>query len=217
MRNFTNLGLSAVVIAVVAIVLVGQQFDARWLGGTGRVDPCPAHHVGSPQFEVRRGEVMSTETGESDRNQMCDGSILYLDANTQIRLSAYRNTDLVASQNTQLELIQGRVIVDGLADVKTRNTIVSVNGAGCEIVHYSWLDKVDVTPLVESGCKIESLSAPLEARQTLRLNTFNSAVESTSPFNPQASSAAAFYNWTGLQLETLPEVRNDDLGRKIFP
>lgn len=204
MKNSANLILSSVIITAVMIGLVGQRLNVKWLGGTGRVAPCPAEEIDRNDVSINRGEIMATKPAEFSRYQLCDGTVLYLDANTQVRLSAYRNLGLVASQNTQLELIQGRVIVDGLADVKTRNVLTSVNGAGCEVVHYSWLDKVDVTPLVAEGCKIKSLQSPLETLQTSRLNTFDSTIEATSSFQPANSSAANFYTWTGLQLEPLP-------------
>lgn len=202
MRNLANLVLTSVVTTAVVTVLVGQQLNVKWLGGTGRIILCPAEEIDRNDVSINRGEIMATKKSEFSRYQLCDGTVLYLDANTQIRLSAY--PDPVASQNTKLELIQGRMIVDGLADVRTRNTTVSVTGAGCEIVHYSWLDKADITPLVEAGCQIENFSGQLVAREISRLNTFDTTLETTSPFNPTSSSAASFYNWTGLKFEPLP-------------
>lgn len=204
MRYFITPILSAVFIMLLWLVLVGQRLDARWLGGSGREVPCLATSIAHPEQTISRSESMSTEVAQFAKYQLCDGTLLYLDANTQVRLREYKNPDPLASQNTQLDLIQGRVIVDGLADVRARNTVVSVSGAGCEIVHYSWLDKVDVTPLVEAGCKIQNLPGQLVTRKTSRINTFNSLIETSSPFEPTSSSARDFYTWTGLQLEALP-------------
>lgn len=198
-----NNALGGLVVCLVAVVLFALRLGSPLFGGAGRVDPCRADLVGVSDELISRGESMSTEVTEFAKYQLCDGTLLYLDANTQVRLREYKNPDPLASQNTQLDLIQGRVIVDGLADVRTRNMTVKVNGSGCELVHYSWLDKLDVTPFSVAGCQTEIPPYP-PAFRTSRFNTFNSVFESSSPFEPTNSSARDFYTWTGLQLEALP-------------
>jgi hypothetical protein len=201
MRQISEISLSALIVIVVGIFLVGQRLDARWAGGLGYVEPCPAILLDTPMQTIARGELMSSPADSPAKYQLCDGTLLYLDANTQIRLSEYRNP--LASQNTQLELIQGRVIVDGLADVRARNAVVSLRGAGCELVHYSWRDELDVTPLVEAACQLVGSDALPLANSTTRYNTFTSSILENRPFTPESSAAQDFYRWTGLKFEGL--------------
>lgn len=189
--------LASFIAVLMCVVLVGQRLDAKWAGGIGHVDPCPATSLEPGGSTIVRGQIMSSPTDTFAKYQLCDGTMLYLDSNTQIRLSQYQNP--LASQNTQLELIQGRVIVDGLADVRARNTVISMTGAGCELVHYSWLDEIDVTPLVEAACTIVNPPITPPASQTTKYGTFDAVVVSTNTFEPTSSSAKSFYEWTGLK------------------
>jgi hypothetical protein len=194
MRHASTIALAALISLVIGIVLLGQRLDARWAGGTGRIDPCPASELDGAGDTITRGEQMSTTPGEYAKYQFCDGTIVYLDENTQVRLDAYR----AAENQTSLNLIQGRLIVDGLADVRSRNTVVSMAGAGCELVHYSWLDELDVTPFVDSACKIKTPAFTPAALQTSRFDTFDASLLHTTSFDPSSSSAKSFYEWTGL-------------------
>mgnify|MGYP003888565241 CR=1 FL=1 len=201
MQNVSTIVLSALLVAVVGVYLVGSRLEARFAGGQGQIEACGAEAINPPGASIKRGELMSSSTDAFAQFQLCDGTMLYLDSNTQMKLAQYRNPK--AQTETQLELIQGRVIVDGLADVRTRNTVVAVGGAGCEFVHYSWLDELDVTPLATDACKIKNTQVIPPVSQTSRYNTFVSTLVSTNNFNPSASAAKNFYTWTGLQFETL--------------
>jgi hypothetical protein len=198
MRNVNTIALASLIIVSVGTFLIGQRLDARWAGGQGRTEHCPATKLDGSGSSISRGEHMSTAPDEYAKYQFCDGTILYLDTNTQIRLSQYRDTRTSTIAETQLELIQGRVIVDGLADVRSRNVTVSMTGAGCELVHYSWLDELDITPFVDSACKIKTPAFTPEALQTSRFNTFNASLINTTSFDPSTSTAKSFYEWTEL-------------------
>lgn len=201
MRNVSTITLAGLVIVLVSTSLVALRFEARWAGGQGKTEACPALALDDSHSVVHRGEVMATSADTFTKFELCDGTLLYLDSNTQIRLSQYRRP--AGFEETQLELIQGRVIVDGVADVRARNVSVELRGAGCELVHYSWKDEVDVTPLVEAGCKLKNQDLVPAALQTHRFETFTGSLQSTLPFSPTTSSAEDFYDWTGLELERL--------------
>jgi hypothetical protein len=205
MRNTSTIALGVVIAGVVSLFLIGLRLEARWAGGQGPIEVCSALNVQDQTVEIRRGQIMGSSPTDFAKFQLCDGTLLYLDTNTQVRLADYR--DVANQKEAQLELLQGRLIVDGLADVRARNTILGVRGAGCEFVHYSWRDELDVTPLAIEACKIESpeqipTSIP-PAFQTSRLNTYDAALLNVTPFSPSTSSANTFYTWTDLQLEGL--------------
>ena len=204
MRNVSTLTPAALIVLVISVFLVGQRLNARWAGGGGIVAPCLAQLVGTETF-IHRGEIMSTTADSYAKYQLCDGTMLYLDANTQIRLSKYpaltaHQADLGITPVTELELIQGRVIVDGLAEVRARYAGIRVMGAGCELVHYSWLDLLDVHALAQGACPV-GWGAPQSLDTIVRLETYHGKVVKWMQFDAETSSAADFYDWTGLKFE----------------
>lgn len=199
MRNVNTLLPATLLVVVVTIFLIGQRLDARWAGGEGRLEPCPATNLADGTI-VKRGGTLSSTSNDFAKFQLCNGAMLYLDKNTELRLDSYRRSP---AELTQLTLIQGRVLIDGFTDVKTRN-LVFTTGAGCELVHYSWLDQVDTTPLVDQSCLPANLPVdPLVANYTTKYDTFDGSVVSTTVFEPANSSAKHFYEWTGLKLKGL--------------
>lgn len=202
MRHVSTLIPVGLIVVLVSVFLIGQRLDARWAGGTGRVETCAATDLATGQL-VKRGETMSSPTDSYRQYQLCDGTMLYLDTNTQVTLSQYRNTDPAVKTETQLDLIQGRVVVDGVADIQARNAVFSVGGGACEFVHYSWRDELDVTPLAEMACQLKYPPGAPAYYQTTRFNTFTSELVNVNLFEPQSSTAAAFYAWTGLNFEPL--------------
>ncbi|MFZ2682195.1 MAG: FecR domain-containing protein [Patescibacteria group bacterium] len=201
MKTFLTYGLAAAFVTLVTVLLVSQTFDTKWLGGLGPVPVCAATDMTDPAKTFERGAILQTGTDGYAKYRLCDGTIVYFDHDTQVKLTQYRQPE--AQTETQLTLIQGRIIVDGVADIQTRNTRVSTRGAGCELVHYSWLDQVDVTPLSPLGCQLASSNQALQTLTTTRLNTFTDEILQTQKFTPATSAAFEFYQYTGLQFETL--------------
>lgn len=193
--------LAGAIICLVVVAMVGQQFELPALGGDGKLPVCGAVNVTEPEKTLKRGSILSSSAEGFAKYQMCDGTMLYLDKNTQLQIDAYRNSS--AGTETQLTLIQGRVIVDGLADVHARNSVVATRGAGCEIVHYSWLDQIDITPFAEMACTLSSSNAAPPFIQTTRVSTFDDQLIDITPFEPAMSAARPFYAWTGLNFENL--------------
>ncbi|MEK7183832.1 MAG: hypothetical protein AAB776_04335 [Patescibacteria group bacterium] len=201
MRNIGTIVLATFVVASAGTYLLGSSLEAPFSGGQGQIEPCRAEAIDPQGSTISRGELMSSPIDAYTKFQLCDGTMLYLDSNTQIKLTQYRNPKAVTE--TQLELIQGRVIVDGVANVRARNLVGQVRGAGCEFVHYSWRDELDVTAFADQACVIESLQNNPLAFQTIRFNTFGKGdpILSVSPFASNTSAARLFYLWTGLQFE----------------
>lgn len=193
----------SLIVGTTSILLFGVRLSARWAGGTGYVPPCPAMLVDSNSNaatnfsllpSVKRGETMLTNDQIFAHYQLCDGTDVYLDHNTEVRLTEYKNQ--ATNTTSTLTLIQGRVLVSGEARVQTRNLVTHITGS-CEVVHYSWLDQADVTPLKSGQCQLASGQAA-ENGYTSRLNTFDNTLVSSTPFKPQISTAKAWYDWINL-------------------
>ncbi len=197
MRYTSSVWLSLILTTGVFAYLIGTRFEARFTGRDGQIDACPAVAQNEQQTSIRRGQTLASGSETFATYRLCDGTLIYLDKNTELRLDHYANPD--KNQPAQLTLIQGRVIVVGSAYVSTRNILVTTSQFGCEVVHYSWRDEVDVTPLAIEACKLKNPPVTPAALITSRFNTFDSSLISTSPFDPVASSAQYFYEWTGLR------------------
>lgn len=193
--------LTGTIICLVTVGLLGQQFELSIFGGSGKLPVCGAVNLTESGKILKRGSLLTSSPDGFAKYQMCDGTMVYLDKNTQLRLDAYRNAS--AGTETQLTLIQGRVIIDGLADVHARNSVVATRGAGCEIVHYSWLDQIDITPFAEMACTLSSSNAAPPFIQTTRVSTFDDHLIDITAFEPAMSAAQPFYAWTGLNFENL--------------
>jgi hypothetical protein len=199
MRDISMTLSTATVVILCSVFLVGARLEASWAGGHGRVEACPATNLGTG-LVIPRGGVLASTADEFAKFELCDGSTFYLDKNTQLRLDRYF---VSPAQPTQLTLLQGRVIVDGVVDVKTRNLTFAAS-SGCELVHYSWLDQVDLTPLADQSCiMVNPPTNLLVANYTYKYNTFDGSVISTTTYEPAESSAKSFYDWTGLELKGL--------------
>jgi len=200
MGHAIKIVLASMIVAVIGVYLVGLRLEARFAGGQGRLETCGATPLDQTGPTILRGQIMSSGNDFS-RYQLCDGTMLYLDVNTEIKLNQYRFP--ANYEETQLQLVQGRVIVDGVADVHARNVGVALRGAGCELVHYSWLDELDITPLVDSACQIIGSDALPQTLSTTRYDTFTTSIKNNLRFSPETSSAQNFYVWTGLEFKGL--------------
>lgn len=176
------------IVLLSGVLLTALRLDAKWTGGSGYVSPCPATMRSDDTVTIRRGEVMQTKDTERQIFQGCEGTQYALDERTALKLVAYPHL----ASPTKLELLQGRVLVQGRADIKTRDVILHVTGS-CEIVHYSWLDEVTITPLTDQGCATDKHTPAL--RTTARFNTYTADLLSLDVFRAEQSAAAPFYTW----------------------
>ncbi len=120
---------------------------------------------------------------------------MYLDKNTEIQLEDTRQDSFT------IRLIQGRIIIEGDATIRARNTFIDVSGT-VSAVHYSWRDELDLQqihhdsnddPVIKSIYTNEKIIT--HNQFDIRLNTLNHSFFSIDPLIPNQSSSAEFYEF----------------------
>ena len=184
MNKFTK--IVAIVIAITAAtLLVGQRFQASWAGGGGLQQHTP---VTTPNGQIyHRGETVRAEQA----SQFSLGeSTVYLDENTQVKI-----INSINGQET-MNVIQGRVVVQGPVTIKVREVDVGLNGT-TSFVHYSWLDEVDILNIDGTvTVHAEETERTLAPGEGARMNTIPPYTFLLSTLDLEASSAAGFYEKT---------------------
>jgi hypothetical protein len=170
------------IIILAAALLVGNRFDARWAGGDGYA----VHQLATSQEQVwKRGELISSE----DTSTFTLGNAtVYLDDKTEIKLIDGREGD------EMIQLIQGRVYVDGEIGIIVRE-VTTYSPGTISVVHYSWLDEIDVLFFDETSHIITpgfTLFANAIDATMVKMNTLN--YEYTEyDFEIEGSASEDFY------------------------
>lgn len=90
----------------------------------------------------------------------------------------------------------GRVVIDGSATLTIRDVTITTSGV-VTLVHYSWLNKVDVMVIDgKADVRQGTYSSTITTGNAVAVDTLP-PYDALSPttFNLEASSAAAFYDW----------------------
>ncbi len=153
---------------------------------------------GAPRLsDLKRGQSVQTGSTEfaayrfiTDPN---DDALLFLDQNTKIRLDE-------TSPEKHVTLLQGRVITSFVATerevtVQVRN--LEISSIHCAIVHYSWLDEVEISNPGTGKCLVKSTGFKVEPGKTVRVNTFDGQILFMTDFVPTASAAINFFTFAG--------------------
>ncbi len=170
------------IIILAAALLVGNRFDARWAGGDGY----QVHQMAISEGQAwERGRAISS----SDVDQFTLGeATIYLDENTQVKLIDGREG------SETIQLIQGRIYVIGALDITVREvTIRAVDKLS--IVHYSWLDEIDIIFFDEKSTIITpafTLFANAIDATMVKMNTLNYEYTENA-FNSKESAGKDFY------------------------
>jgi len=183
MQKSITFGLAGLVCLIAFVLLIGYRFDALWAGGTGFEGHQTAIANG---IEYQRGETISTEVGQV--LEVTFGSTtLWLDENTEVKLVDGREDFLTVT------IVQGRMVVIGDIAITVREMAVNIAGTA-SIVHYSWLDQLDVACL-DGGVGIitDETVEHLEGGEARRIDTFSPYFSEWMEFDASSSSAASFY------------------------
>lgn len=134
--------------------------------------------------EYKRGEIISS--GDEYVEVVFGSAIIYLDKNTEVKLVDGRMGKQV------INIIQGRVVIDGVITIQTREVFTEVDGVA-SFVHYSWLDEIDVA-LIEGATRIKFEENVWNLDHPVKVRTLPEHSIKEIEFNPEESSAAEFYD-----------------------
>lgn len=181
MKHLKFITFNRVLIALIVIIAIGML---TW----NRIEVEP--HMSAVNFEtgeiIQRGEIMST-SDDFAAFEISD-SIIYLARNTEVKLVDGRKGQI------DMQLIQGRVVLEGSSNILIREIDITTEGQA-SIVHYSWLDEVEIAT-IDSAALVTWEDQALElADEAVRMQTLESYDIEYIDFNPEESSEAEFYNW----------------------
>ena len=120
--NFITI-LSGLIIVVAISALILNRYEI----------PHEPAFVDDVRFE--RGEII--ESGDDIIEIQFGESVIFADKNTEVKIIEGRDDHFV------INVIQGRVVVDGDLSIVTREVETIVDGRS-SFVHYSWLDEIEV-------------------------------------------------------------------------
>ena len=174
--------LISLVVIIATTLLVWNRVDTE--------THLPAINLESREH-VERGEIMTT-FDEYVAFEI-DNSTVYLSKNTELKLIDGREGQI------DLQLIQGRIVLTGNANVSIREVNINTNGM-TSIVHYSWLDQIEVAT-IDADAFIEYNTITYEqqlvtlSNQAIRMETVERYNLEYIQFSPSESSEADFYDW----------------------
>lgn len=196
LQNKFNITLILVIAVISTVMLVGVRFGAVWAGGEGYVKHQQATYSDNVQTTYfKRGELISTMPDAKPlpgydsvfmlRISFGDATI-WLDESTEVKL-----INGIPGEET-IQVLQGRVVVDGPLTIEVRELDLEINGT-VSFVHYSWLDEIEIA--VIQG---EAMLTRPDQRETLtdtalKTTTLQPYIDEIIEFNPETSEAAAFY------------------------
>ncbi len=205
MRNRTTISLTVIIITLAIIVLVGHRLGYFWAGGDGVITPettelidvfaatTDSHAADTPLLTWLPGEIISTPTDQFyalRTNGPTNAPIFNLDVNSQLKIVS---TD---GDNITVDLITGRLVVDGKVTVVVRDTSIAIDGVAT-LVNYSWLNKMDVSVLSGSANIHQGqYSSLVKDNHAVSLDTLTpfEAIKPTT-FSVDAASVKTFYDW----------------------
>ena len=139
---------------------------------------------------IKRGEIMTTL--DQYASFKISNTTIYLAKNTELKLANGR------AGNLDLQLIQGRIVVTGQSNISIREVDVKLESdARASIVHYSWLNEIEVAPLNGPVSVWYDEQSRALNTQAIRMSTLAPYATEFIDFNPSQSSEKEFYDWIG--------------------
>ncbi len=179
-------------ISLVIILLVGNRLNATWAGGSGFAKhACAFVEIENFKTEFCRGEIISTMSNGTKIPLIIEfgDALIFLDKDTEIKIIDGRKNQ------EAINVIQGRVLIKGKLIINTREITTKINGT-TSFVHYSWLDKIEVSAISGSTSLLKENFYLDVSKQAFEINTLNVSDNKSIIFNPEISSASAFYDKT---------------------
>ncbi|MBU0614312.1 hypothetical protein KJ766_03480 [Patescibacteria group bacterium] len=173
------------VVAMGIVLLVGNRLHTSWAGGTGFEQHFCAN---AEDIEFCRGEIISTMPDNLSAPQIVyfGTATIFVDENTEINFVDGR------IGNETINVLQGRVVIDGKINIQTRDIKTYVDGK-TSFVHYSWLDEIEVAN-ISGTTKIEYSNKTLNVKnEAVKISTIENYKYNFIEFDPSSSSASEFY------------------------
>ncbi len=186
MNKSITFGIAGLIGVIAITLLTGNRFDALWAGGSGYL----AHQAATANdVEYKRGETISTSEGEILNVKFGDVTI-WMDENTEVKLIDGRTESL------EINVVQGRVVIIGSITISTREIKTVASGA-TSLVHYSWLDELEIVSIEGSVTVATPESASfIPAGAAILMGALSPYNFQEVTFDPENSSAAEFYDQT---------------------
>ncbi|MFH1089530.1 MAG: hypothetical protein V1716_03855 [Candidatus Uhrbacteria bacterium] len=197
---------------VLSGLLISARFGFIFAGGEGYIKSLPVTiEVVEGKTQVdRAGKIRTVETSDSvtrgEKIMVGENSRAFIRIGENITVALDQQTDIVLEQlfptQVEIKIVRGRLLAS--TSMETEKLIVTSPKATGEIaagsmtvVRYDFLDKTTYAT-IGSPVFIDVLGGQtfqLNNSQALDINELNPAQPVLSEFNPQASSAAGFYEW----------------------
>ena len=193
-------------------LLISARFGFLFAGGEGYIKSLPVTiEVVEGKIQVdRAGEMRTVETGDSvargEKILVGENSRALIRIGKNITVALDQQTDIILEQlfpvQVEIKIVRGRLLAN--TSMETEKLIVSSPKATSEItdgsmtvVRYDFLDKTTYAA-IDSPVFVDVLGGQtfqLNNSQALDVNEMSPSQSILSEFNPQASSAAGFYEW----------------------
>ncbi|HCC83854.1 TPA: hypothetical protein DEP96_03315 [Candidatus Uhrbacteria bacterium] len=205
MNNRTTIGLAVIIVVLAVVILAGHRLGYFWAGGDGVITPettelidvfaatTDSHQADTPLLTWLPGEIITTPADQFfalRTNGPTNAPVFNLDVNSQLKIV---KTD---GDNITVNLITGRLVIDGRVTVAVRDTSIAVDGI-TTIVNYSWLDTMDVSVLAGSANIHQGqYSTVVKENHAVSLDTL-APFEEIKPtiFSIDADTVKTFYDW----------------------
>ncbi len=182
LNMFKSTTLMVIIVAILStLLLVGQQFGYRWVGGDGIETQITVTSGGQEFF---RGETIIADD-EITKVTFAETEI-FLEPKSELKIVS------TSATNPEINLVQGRAIVNGPISIVVRDLNFKSSGL-ISFVHYSWLNSVE---LVSNGKEIEIMANNFQKtikNEALKASTLPPYETEEIIFDPINSSAADFY------------------------
>ncbi len=150
------------------------------------------HVADTPLLTYLPGQIITTPTDQFYALRTTgptNAPIFNLDVNSQLKIVATDGNDIT------VDLITGRLVIDGQVTVVVRNNKIVVDGV-VTLVNYSWLNKMDVDVLSGSANLSNSpYSTTITSGNAISFDTLTPSPAAPTTFSVDAGSVKAFYDW----------------------
>ncbi len=192
-----------VILFLVLFLLIGNRLDWKSAGGQGLGAHASALLLKSTdslaKSTLERGEVITTHATAFSTYQVHDSCTVHLAENTSLRFEDGR------VNMAQFGFLTGRIVAEGSCTFTLREMRIATEGTAT-LVHYSWLDTLDVRTLhgsvrVTQSAHLETLLTPDSS--PLRFSTLPVLASTNTPpplpisFSLDGTElVSSFYTWS---------------------